>query len=358
MITLKTLNRKELQDFITSGKYADFDFLPITEHRAISHLKNPKADENDVLLTLAFEENQLAGYLGTFPDFFMLENGKQKFAWLSTLYVSEKFRGKRIAQKLLEKVFEVYESKIAITEFTKEAESLYNKTQQFDYIAPKIGKRFYFRTNFQTLLPEKQPKTKPLKPVFAFGDFILNTGISGLDFFKSKPKFTFEILDKIDAESEIFLQQFQKNRNAEHINWFIENPWVLQSEKTESNYLFSSYAKEFRYFWVKIFDENKELSSVLLLLLRDGHLKIPYLFSTSTEKNILQFLEFFIAENRVKMLTSYQTDLNIMIEKEGLRTLYQKDFERRYLFHKSLLNILPKHFNPNFQDGDGDCALT
>ncbi|MWK60467.1 GNAT family N-acetyltransferase, partial [Pseudomonas otitidis] len=111
-------------------------------------------------------EDQLAGYLGTLPDFFMIDGKKQKFAWLSTLYVSEKFRGKKIAQKLLEKAFESYGNNIAITEFTKEAENLYNKTKQFDYIPPKTGKRYYFRTDFQTMVSEKKPKAKPLKPLF------------------------------------------------------------------------------------------------------------------------------------------------------------------------------------------------
>lgn len=358
MITLKTLNRTELQNFVSSGKFAEYGFLPITEHRAASHIKNPKADAEDVLLTLAFDEDQLAGYLGTLPDFFMIDGKKQKFAWLSTLYVSEKFRGKKIAQKLLEKVFESYGNNIAITEFTKEAENLYNKTKQFDYIPPKTGKRYYFRTDFQTMVSEKKPKAKPFKPLFSAADFIIGSGISALDFFTPKPKFKYETLSSIDNESSAFLGKFPKNRTPEDISWFLENPWVLEAGKPEEKYLFSSYSKEFKYFWVKIYNSENQLSTCALLLLRDGHLKIPYLFSENDLKNFLFFLEWFIAEKKVKMLTSYQTELNRTIEEKGLRTLYQKDFERRYMFHKTLLRNLPKNFRPNFQDGDGDCALT
>ena len=132
MITLKCLNKKDLEEFVNSGEYESFNFLPITKHRALSQIKNPNATENDVLLTLAFEGNELAGYLGTFPDELLVKNNPLKYAWLSTLFVSENFRGKRIAQHLLEKVFEKYNSQIAITEFTVEAESLYAKMKIFD----------------------------------------------------------------------------------------------------------------------------------------------------------------------------------------------------------------------------------
>jgi hypothetical protein len=67
MIDLKTLNRKKLEEFISSGDYKKYDFLPITKHRAISHLRNPKANDEDILLILAFHNDQLAGYLGVFP---------------------------------------------------------------------------------------------------------------------------------------------------------------------------------------------------------------------------------------------------------------------------------------------------
>jgi hypothetical protein len=50
-------------------------------------------------------------------------------------------------------------------------------------------------------------------------------------------------------------------------------------------------------------------------------------------------------------------DKNIASSKQ-FQKIYQKDFERRYMFHKNLLANLPKDFNPDFQDGDGDCAMT
>ena len=47
------------------------------------------------------------------------------------------YRKKRPAKSIAEKSFEEYEGRIAITEFTKEAEALYNIMGVFEYVFPK-----------------------------------------------------------------------------------------------------------------------------------------------------------------------------------------------------------------------------
>jgi GNAT superfamily N-acetyltransferase len=358
MITLKCLNKKDLEKFVLSGAFQTFDFLPITKHRAWSQIKNPNAAEDDILLTLAFEDEQLAGYLGTFPDELILNNNPLKYAWLSTLFVSENFRGKRIAQQLLEKVFEKYDDKIAITEFTKEAESLYAKTKNFDYITPKIGKRFYFKTDFETLIPNKKPKLLSLKPVFKIADSLVNTAISFRLKLAKKRKVNFEISQIIDEESVKFVDPFPKNRNAENLRWILQNPWILEGNKGIENYQFSSCSKEFNYYWIKIFDKNKVLKTVALLQTRNLNLKIPYLFSLDNLDEFASFLEDFISEKKIKTLISYHPKLNEKLSKKKFPKLYQKEAERRYLFHKELIKSLPENYQPNFQDGDGDPVFT
>lgn len=359
MIELKTLNKSALQEFISSGKYRSDIFLPITKHRAESQIKNPKADDDQTLLILAYEGEKLAGYVGCLPDFFLIDGNKFKYAWLSTLFVSSDFRGKRIAQQLLDKAFEEYNGNIAITEFTPEAESLYNKIKVFKYIPAKTGKRFYLKTDFQNIIPAKNQKLKSLKPIFKLSDFIFNHLISLKNSFQEKPDFKFEILPEIDEESKNFIAQFQSNRNAEEINWFVKNPWILECEMPDYDYLFSSYSKKFKYFWIKIFNTKNQLETSALLLLRDGHLKIPYLFSKNNLKNFTEFLACFSEKNKVKQITSYQTDLIDEIETNGnFPKIHSRAMERRYMFHEKMLSNLPRNFSPNFQDGDGDCALT
>lgn len=359
MIHLQTFNKKQLDDFVSSGAFQDYDFLPITGHRAKSHIENPKASESQTLLVLAYDDDKLAGYLGCLPDDFKIDGEIFNYAWLSTLFISNEFRGKKIAQTLLNKAFEEYQGNIAITEFTKEAESLYNKIHAFTYINPKSGTRYYFRTDLQTIIPAKKKKAKPFKPFFSLADSLLNFFISIKNGFIKHPSFRFEILNKIDEESTEFIAGFKKNRVAEEINWAIENPWILEGNKADQKYLFSSYSKSFQYFWVKVYSDDNNLITFSLLMLRDGHLKIPYLFSIADLTQFVDFLSYFVAENKINMLTSYQTELNKNIDSNlSFPNIHQRKIERRYLFHQNLLDRLPKNFNPSFQDGDGDCLMT
>nr|WP_315035307.1 GNAT family N-acetyltransferase [uncultured Chryseobacterium sp.] len=358
MMQLKTFNRKELEDFISSGDFLQYDFLPITRQRALSQIRNPKIYDDQTLLILAFDNEKLIGYVGCFPDYFLIDGRKIRYIWLSTLYADPEFRKKRPAKALLKKVFEEYEGKVVITEFTREAEALYNIVGTFEYIFPKEGKRYYFRTDATEIIPEKKPKMKQLKPLFQVLDVVANSFISLKNLLIKKPDFHYEVLNRIDDESAGFINNFPCHRTAQEINTFIDNPWVLEGEK-DKKYFFSSYAKTFKYFWIKIFDENNKLSTCLLLQLRDGYLKIPYIFTQTDQDRIILFLNYFIAKNKVKALTCYQTELNEAIKNaKSFPKIHERDFKREYLFHKQLLKDLPDDFDPHFQDGDGDCMMT
>ena len=358
MIALKTFNKKELEDFISSGAFQQYDFLPITKHRARSHIQNPKASEKDTLLILAFFEEKLIGYVGCFPDYLVIDGKEIRYAWLSTLYANPEYRKKRPAKALLKKAFEEYEGRIAITEFTKEAEALYNIMGVFEYVFHKEGKRYYFKTDAAKMIPEKKPGTKPLKPLFQTLDAAANVFISIKNFPIQKPDFKYEVLHRIDKESADFMSEFSGVRNAGEINTFIDYPWVLEGRKDEK-YLFSSSADTFKYFWIKIFDRNHQIKACLLLQLRDGYLKVPYLFSAADLDEVVRFLNYFIITNKVKAFTSFQTGLNEAIQQsKAFSHIYERDFKREYLFHKQLLEVLPDTFHPNYQDGDGDCMMT
>ncbi|KPE49422.1 GNAT family N-acetyltransferase [Chryseobacterium indologenes] len=358
MIELKTFNRKELEDFISSGSFQQYDFLPVTRHRAESQIRNPKASDEQILLILAFHQDQLAGYAGCFPDSFVTGEKVIPYAWLSTLYVHPEFRKKRVAKKLLKKACEEYDGRIAITEFTAEAEALYTIMGVFEYIFPKEGKKYYFRADAAGIIPDKKPETKALKPLFQVLDAITNSILSVKNIMVKKPDFRYEVLNRIDAQSTAFINKFSSRRNAEEINVFIDHPWILEGKK-DPRYLFSSFAEVFKYSWVKIYDENNRLSSCFLLQLRDGYLKIPYLFSDADLNHVVRFLGYFIAENKIKGFTSYQSALNDKIKDSDIfPKIHERSFKREYLFHQQLLQTLPEGFDPLYQDGDGDCMMT
>lgn len=355
-MTIEVLNKKALLEFVESGRFQSFSFLPITKHRALSQIKNPRASEDDSLLFLATENGKLAGYLGCFPDDFLTENGNVHFAWLSTLFVSPDFRGKKIAQNLLQKAFEIYQNRIAITEFTPEAESLYNKLNVFKYSIPKTGMRYFIRWNLHEILPLKKPFLGHFKGVLNLADRLGNVF---LDLKKTEhPTIKTEILAEPDQESRDFISRFQCHRNSETIQWFFQFPWVLEGDEPISSYQFSSYSKLFQYSVLKVFNPQNQLDSVSILLNRNGHLKVLYLFANEDMKYFVKGFKTFVYEHKIHTITSYQTFLNEELSKLTNWKLYEKPMERRYLFHQKLLEKLPENFEYSFQDGDGDCALT
>jgi len=74
--------------------------------------------------------------------------------------VNPKMRGQGISKKLIREVFEAWDYKILVTEFTPAAKGLYNSTKQFLDLAKPDGMRGYLRLNLHYLLPNKDPKWK------------------------------------------------------------------------------------------------------------------------------------------------------------------------------------------------------
>ncbi|MCB0668065.1 MAG: GNAT family N-acetyltransferase, partial [Saprospiraceae bacterium] len=144
MIELKTYNRSTLEEFINLPEFSALPFLPISYHRAISHIQNPRADRDDVLLILAYDHSEMVGYLGVLADWIFDENNHQsKCGWLSCMWINPLSRGKGISKKLVAKALETWNKKILVTEFTAPARGLYDSTGAFKDLQIKEGVRHY-----------------------------------------------------------------------------------------------------------------------------------------------------------------------------------------------------------------------
>ena len=93
--------------------------VPISRHRAWSHIRNPRVSENDVILVLAMVNGKMAGYLGVLADHIFLNNQKEKAGWLSCMWVDPEVRGQGIAKQLLNRVLERWDNRILVTELRR-----------------------------------------------------------------------------------------------------------------------------------------------------------------------------------------------------------------------------------------------
>lgn len=175
MISLKLLNKQQLYNFIHSDEYRQMPVLPISHHRAISHIHNPRATDKDVLLIIAYEDNEMLGYLGVLPDDITVE--KQALfhvGWLSCIWVSPLARGKGIAKKMVLAAYESYQQHILITNFTSEAAALYEKLGVFADLPPMAGVRYYRRMCLSKILPARFPKMKKIRKLLNTTDDAFN----------------------------------------------------------------------------------------------------------------------------------------------------------------------------------------
>ena len=334
MMEILKLNQVGLKDFIDSGAFESYDFLSITKHRAYSQLQNPLAKEDDILLFLAMEDHRLAGYLGCLPDELVSEDKTHHFAWLSTLFVSPDFRGKKIAQKLLNEAFASYNNKIFITEFTPEAEALYNKIKAFIYIEPKIGWRYYFRFDLEDLLPRKKPVFSKLKLGLKAADKVGNTLVDIKNKVWKKQDSQYRLTSEWSSELQNFVTQQAGQKMKDRLDWIVNNPWLLHGS-ADQRYLFSSFTHAFDYSFIVIYDKENVLKALLMVSVRNGHLKILYRFGTPPQRHdFTEAVHWFVVKYKINMLTCYSDVLNFDFITGDVGQLLKRPMERRYMVHK------------------------
>lgn len=360
MIFLETFNKVQLQKLITSGRYKNFPFLPISIHRAISHINNPNLADDKTTLILAFFNGKLAGYIGVMADTLISNHNKIQVGWLSTLFVHTDFRGKQIAQQLLNKACEEYEGKILITEFTPEAEKMYIKSKMFSYQAPLVGMSYHFLFNFQKILPVKNEKWNNISAVLKFCDFTLNSVLKLIYKLKKNTKDNFEIKNTTDTEIEDFIKKNKKqnifNRNLPEINWILDFPWVLSGKNPEKTvYQFSDFDEKFENIYIKIY-EHKILKTVLMLSVRNTTAKVHFVIGDYHPQISAEALYFYIIKNNIRNLICFDPDINEQFK--HVYILFRKERIRKFLMHKNLLTLLDKDFVFDVSAGDGDAIFT
>ena len=368
MIDFKLLNKEGIEKFIDSKEYFSLKTLPITKHRAFSHIKNPRADKDDVLLILAYSKNDIVGYLGVLPDrlFFSTEQSS-KCGWLSCFWVDPSIRGKGIGEQLIRKSLELWDDKILSTEFVPVTKKIYNKTGAFGNPLIKSGIKLYIRMDLHTILPPKRRVFQEVKTFLKVSDAVIN---SFLDlrflFYKNElPSVKFEYINQIDDEVGKFISRFQDGqlfkRSIDELNWIINYPWILSAPTRDfdsQRYYFSSIDKSFVFCCLKVRNNLGELVAFLILSKRNHILKLPYCYmEKDVLTDIVKIINFHILNWRINTFSLFHPELVAYLSTHKTMSIYKKKIERQYLISNVLNNSI-KENKVNIQDGDGDCIFT
>lgn len=359
MINLKTFNKSELEKLVHSERFKNFPFKPISFHRAISHIKNPRAGENETLLILAFEDQKIAGYIGILPDKIFKGNEVFSCGWLTTLWIHPEFRGKKIAQKLLSKACDEYKGQIIITEFTPEAENMYVKSDYFVQQKSLEGRSYHLRSNLKKILPSKNKKWKKSLPLLKLFDFSINSLIKFSQLFKTNSIHNFKAENNLDTESEAFIEKYSTknsfNRCLKEIKWVVENPWIFSSKAKDENYHFSDYCENFEFIFFKIYRKSV-LETLLLLSIRDENAKLHFIFGNQDAEFTAEILLNYLKTKNISNFISFEKNLNKHLNKRFF--FYQKERNRKFMMHKELQKTLGKDFIFDISAGDSDSIFT
>lgn len=364
---IREIRHKELQNYIDSKEYLASKYIPISQHRAVSHIRNPRAQAEDLVLVLVYDEQQeMVGYLGVFPDELHFQSGVERAGWLSCMWVNPKMRGKGIAKKLINTVFEAWGHRILVTEFTPAAKGLYDRTEQFLDLAKPKGIRGYLQLNLSYLLPKKTESWKRWTPLLAMVDGIFNffNNIRLLGFSAQPPRFVY--IDSIDEESTVFIEQFKQkellNRQAVDLQWIVKNPWLLSSPTLDYNakrYHFSSVDRRFQFLNIKVYNQQNQLIGFLMLAVRGDNLKVPYAyFDELYTAAIMQVIYQHMIDMDLDMLTVFHPNLVEHLKTNKSPFFLKRDFQRHYIVSKVFEQQVWASQPFDIQDGDADAAFT
>jgi GNAT superfamily N-acetyltransferase len=364
---IRTINKSRLQHFIDSNEYQTMPFVPISYHRAISHINNPRAEESDILLVLIYENGEMLGYMGTLPDLINTNSGTEKIAWLSCLWVNPKHRGRQIAQKLLSTCYNEYKGRIILTEYTEAAGRLYEKSGYFLKPIEKKGIKLYIKSDLAGILPPKKNIYRKLKPGLKLIDLISNLFID-LKFLKSKkiPQgINLKVILEIDSELSDFISANNPkqifSRGSTELNHILQYPWILplkEADNTINRYHFSAFDKSFEFIPVKVTDRDNKIIAFILFANRAGNLKMPYAcYNKENSQTVFEIAEYYIKKLRVSSFITYEKQISYLLKKNKTPAFIKREICRRYSLSKHFEDKV--NMNPSgICDGDGDCSFT
>lgn len=365
---IKTLTPAQLKAFIETDEFKTMPVVPISTHRALSHIANPRVAADDVIMILAYEERRMVGYLGVLADEIFNGTTGYKCGWLSCMWVDPTLRGKGIAKQLLATAFAKWNNHILVTEFTAEAKALYDRSKNFDDLKSNTGLRCFLRFNTHQILPNKKPSLKHIAPLLRLADTTANVFNSiRLSVFKpaTTSNIRWQAVTAIDNVLAAFIDTHQQNtfekRTASELNWILKYPWLKVSGPTEEStrYHFSSVAGQFKNLCYAGYNSDKRIVAFLFFSIRNGHIKLPYAFFNSADVAAVtaKIYEVMLAEN-ADMLTVFNPHITAHLNNKPTPFIYKRTVYRHYIITKALSAYFTNKAQLTIHDGDADCAFT
>ncbi|MCL1942769.1 MAG: GNAT family N-acetyltransferase [Candidatus Azobacteroides sp.] len=358
---IQSYNRSQLLEFIHSDFYKNLEKIPISNHRALSHIHNPVCGDDDILLWVAYEENRMIGYIGALPDLCRINETPEKIYWLSCFWVDEAFRLKNTAASLFFLLMSRYKDRLFVSNIVPDLEKTYQSLRIFHPTVYKSGYRVYVRFCLKDLIGKHFPKTAIFSPVLKLFDAVGNVFLSGVTSFFKPPACDLSVMEDtcFDDRFQSFIEKHNQQecikRDAGQFSWIISYPWVIQGIPDEESrkYYFSSKSLQFHYCSLKFYKEER-LSGYCLLKIRDNAMWVSYVYADDNAmSDISSYLLNKARTEKLNMITVFDDNLKDSFVRHKKRYLFSKTIRRPYIITKGM-NTSDLYF----QEGDGDAVFT
>lgn len=359
-LQVKKIRLNELESFVNSKEFQDYEVVPISPIRAKSYLANPHALPKDIVLYLGFINYKLVAFRSIFADTINSEGELIHFGWCSGNWVHEQHRRRGYSEQLLREAYKGWNKKLMFTNYAPNSEKLYLKTGLFQAIHQFEGARAYLYVKTTKLFQARINRST--KFLFKLIDFFIGLSarlISAIYHPEENSAISFNVAEKPNEACFEFIKSKPVssvfNRNETELKWIFEHPWISQQfNNVSSGYPFSSYSNNFYYKTVRVFRQETMLG-FFIFSVREGHLKTIY-FNLTEDciKEIAVFLRKYCLTHKIEYVTIYKKELADELLSRKFPFLHVKRYGQKIY---STFQVSNKK-QLLFQDGDGDRFFT
>ena len=362
---IKTFTVADLKTALLSQDFWLTKTLPITKHRAISYSHNPRADKDDLVLLVAYRDNQVIGYLGILPDKIFVNNAVYKFGWLTGWWVDPCFATAGVGAILLFKALNAYHQYLGVSGGSKEARKALDASQKFFAFKTLQGLDIRFRFNLTRAISRKLPTMKIFRVLFKIFDAMLDEIVNLRSFFWKRrnticQRLTFEYISSIDEETGHFIQRHHQHdltrKGKAELSWMMIYPWILSvplKDSASRRYFFSSRSDRFLYLGVKVFEQNNGMVGFFMLKVRDDRMSVVYsYFESHHASSVTAAVVYHALAMDMSALSLY--DERLVASFAELRCPYwsTKAVSRGFFLSKAFADIALTDYRLHGGDGD------
>lgn len=331
---IKPYTIADLRTVLSSNDFWRTETLPITKQRALAHIHNPRAQSEDIVLFVAYQDNDVIGYLGILPDRIFIADKAYKLGWLTGWWVNPRRALTGVGTALLFKALNAYNQQVGVSGNSKDAGKVLQASQKFIAINPLRGLDITFDSN-----PGLQGR---------------KGRIADLDF---------EYIASIDKETGALIKRHNirdlTRKNKADLDWVMTYPWLLSApwkDNLSKKYYFSSIAKRFSYLGVKVFQRDKGLIGYFVIKARDDKMALLYAYFDSEDGDAVSAAVVHHAQAMdATVLSLYEQRLLASLPGLDYSFSSSKSVSRGFLLTKPFAD--KAWADCRLQGGDGDLAF-